>query len=69
MPSVSSHQQLVFSLFSQLFEDAGEGADEELDIYDDEEPASRRGPSAGGGGGGPIELILELDDWVQFRVS
>lgn len=47
-------------LYSVVGADAGED-----DLYDDHELATRRA----GGDGGPTELLLKLDDWVQFRVS
>lgn len=38
-------------------------------MYDAQELAIRvAGGAVGGRGGGPTELLLELDDWVQFRV-
>lgn len=43
--------------------------EEEDDLYDAQELAIRgSGGAVGGRGGGPTELLLELDDWVQFRV-
>lgn len=45
--------------------------EEEDELYDDQELAIQRGgagAAVGGRGGGPTELLLELDDWVQFRV-
>lgn len=43
--------------------------EEEEELYDAQELAIRgAGGAVGGRGGGPTELLLELDDWVQFRV-
>lgn len=50
--------------FEQLFSDEAEGEGGEEDVYDDQELALRESA----GVGGPTELLLELDDWVQFRV-
>lgn len=48
---------------------AHEEEEEEEELYDAQELAIRgAGGAVGGRGGGPTELLLELDDWVQFRV-
>lgn len=62
----------------QLVLDTGEGdAEEDTDVLDDKEMASTAaagirgdGDGDGGfGGGDPTELLLELDNSVQFRVK